>query len=84
MESPRTLLTIVRHGQTSANIEGVWHGSIDSPLTERGLQQASRVARHIGETYPDTTALYSSNLQRARLTARGRLLGNQVFARFLP
>jgi len=63
------VLTLVRHGETPANIDGVWHGSIDSPLTERGVEQASRVARHIGDTYPNTTALYSSNLQRARLTA---------------
>ena len=29
----RTVLTLVRHGQTSANLDSVWHGSSDTPLT---------------------------------------------------
>lgn len=26
------ILTIVRHGETSANVDSVWHGSTDTPL----------------------------------------------------
>jgi broad specificity phosphatase PhoE len=66
----RTILTLVRHGETPANLEGVWHGSTDTPLTDRGVQQALRVARHISEKHADATALYASDLQRARETAR--------------
>ena len=29
----RTVLTLVRHGQTSANLDSVWQGSSDTPLT---------------------------------------------------
>ncbi len=72
-----TILTLVRHGETSANLDRVWHGSIDTPLTERGRAQAERVAGHLAESYADVTALYSSPLQRAQHTAEaiGRCLG---------
>lgn len=79
-----TVLTLVRHGETSANIDGVWHGSIDTPLTRRGHEQASRVAAYAAETCADAVALYSSPLQRARDTAGaiGELLNLEV--RFDP
>ena len=74
---PRTVLILVRHGETSANLDGVWHGSTDTPLTPRGAEQASRVARYIGTSFPDTAAIYTSGLQRARHTAEaiGEVLG---------
>ncbi len=65
----QTILTLVRHGETSANLDGVWHGSTDTPLTERGRRQAERVARYLVEKHGDAAALYSSGLQRARETA---------------
>jgi broad specificity phosphatase PhoE len=65
----QTILTLVRHGETSANLDGVWAGSTDTPLTERGRLQAERVARYIVEKHGDAAALYSSELQRARDTA---------------
>ncbi len=68
-ETRHTVLTLVRHGETSANIDGVWHGSIDTPLTRRGHEQASRVAVYAAEACSDAVALYSSPLQRARDTA---------------
>ncbi len=68
--SARTILTLVRHGETTANVEGVWHGSIDTQLTERGLRQAERVARHLADTRPQAAAVYASPLIRSRLTAR--------------
>ena len=65
----QTILTLVRHGETPANLESVWHGSIDTPLTERGKAQAERVASYLAERHSDVTALYSSPLQRAQRTA---------------
>ncbi len=75
--SPNTILTLVRHGETAANQGGVWHGSIDTPLTERGLAQAERVAHYLGDLHGDVTAVYSSSLQRAVRTAEviGEALG---------
>ncbi len=62
------ILTLVRHGETAANLEGVWHGSTDTPLTERGHAQARRVADYLAGREP-ARALYTSPLQRARHTA---------------
>jgi broad specificity phosphatase PhoE len=67
---PPTLVTLIRHGETSANVEGVWHGSIDTALTPRGRSQAERVAEHIARTRADARALYASPLARARDTAQ--------------
>ena len=70
MSTPRALLTLVRHGQTSANIESVWHGSSDTPLTEFGTRQADRVARFLRDHSSDATVVYASPLIRARDTAK--------------
>ena len=65
----KSLLTLVRHGETQANLDGVWHGSTDTPLTGRGHAQAERVAKWSLAERRDTVAIYSSHLQRARHTA---------------
>ena len=65
----RTILTLVRHGQTSANLDGVWHGSSDTPLTETGHAQAEQVAGFLAEHSADARVVYSSPLIRARSTA---------------
>lgn len=64
------VLTLVRHGETSANLDGVWHGSTDTPLTDRGRAQAERVGGYIRDHCADAVAIYSSPLQRAHHTAR--------------
>jgi probable phosphoglycerate mutase len=63
------VLMLVRHGETPANLEGIWHGSIDTPLTPRGVLQAERVASHVADRFPQVAAVYASPLQRARRTA---------------
>jgi broad specificity phosphatase PhoE len=75
MSTP-TILTLIRHGETGANLEGVWQGSVDAPLNERGLAQAARVAAYLGERCADASTLYSSPLQRAYRTAE--LIGEAV------
>jgi broad specificity phosphatase PhoE len=65
-----TLVTLVRHGETAANVDGVWHGSIDTALTARGHAQAARLAEHLAQTRSDARALYASPLARARDTAQ--------------
>lgn len=65
---PYAKLGFVRHGETSANIDKVWHGHTDTALTERGLLQA----RQLGEFFPNymvPDVIYTSPLQRARITA---------------
>ena len=62
-----TRLCLLRHGQTSFNLQGRWQGHSDIPLNETGLEQARRAADELsGEHF---TAIYSSDLQRARVTA---------------
>jgi len=70
--SPRdheTRLLLVRHGQIDANAQGIWHGSTDSSLNERGRRQAVRVARLLARTRPRVSAVYASPLERTRHTA---------------
>lgn len=64
-----TVLVLVRHGETAANQDGIWHGSIDTPLSTRGQAQAQRVARWLAEQAGGAEALYTSPLQRAAHTA---------------
>jgi broad specificity phosphatase PhoE len=61
------MISFVRHGETPHNREGRLQGRVDLELSERGLDQASRVAdRFAGSTI---TNVYSSPLVRARQTA---------------
>ena len=33
-------LIVLRHGETTHNAAGIWQGQLDSPLSERGVEQA--------------------------------------------
>ncbi len=66
-----TILILVRHGETEANVQQVWHGSLDAPLTARGQAQVLATARYMKELtaqYP-IDAFYVSPLARAQSTA---------------
>jgi broad specificity phosphatase PhoE len=60
-----TLVALIRHGETVANVEGRWAGSTDAPLTDAGRRQA----RALPERYDGARHVYSSPLVRARDTA---------------
>lgn len=62
-------LGIVRHGQTHANIDKVWHGRTDTELTEEGIAQAEKLSENFHH-YMEPEVIYASPLQRARLTAQ--------------
>ena len=62
-----TKVLLIRHGQTSWNIEGRIQGYLDSPLTEVGLAQAEALAARLATEALD--ALHSSDLGRTRQTA---------------
>jgi alpha-ribazole phosphatase len=60
-------LLLIRHGETDWNNERRIQGHTDTPLNERGIEQAEKLAvRLFSEGKID--ALYSSPLARARLT----------------
>jgi probable phosphoglycerate mutase len=64
-----TRIFLVRHGETDANVAGVWQGGQgDDPLNERGLQQSAAVAAVLARQGKVTT-IYTSPLRRARQTA---------------
>jgi glucosyl-3-phosphoglycerate phosphatase len=71
-------LVLWRHGQTTYNVEHRFQGQTDIPLNEAGLRQAAGVARYLAALRP--TAIYSSDLSRATLTAAAlaRLTGLSV------
>ncbi len=62
-------ILLVRHGQTHANVEQIWHGVTDTPLTQRGHHQASLVGHYINDHFSPLSRVYASQLQRARHTA---------------
>ncbi|MBA2443468.1 MAG: histidine phosphatase family protein [Rubrobacter sp.] len=59
---------LVRHGQSAANLRGLWQGQLDFPLSELGRAQAGRVGTVLREQEP--SGIYSSPLARAAETAR--------------
>ena len=62
-----TRIILTRHGQTVWNIEGRVQGSLDSPLTEKGIQQARSLACRLKNQGIDH--IYSSDSLRAIGTA---------------
>ncbi|WP_435334183.1 histidine phosphatase family protein [Haloarchaeobius sp. TZWWS8] len=64
-----TSVVLVRHGRTTWNHERRIQGWAPAPLDETGREQARRLGRHL-ETEFDVDRLVSSDLRRARETAR--------------
>lgn len=59
-------LTVVRHGQTMANLCKTIQGHTNTPLTELGLEQAKALAEHFRLTGPNNfDHIYTSDLSRA-------------------
>ncbi len=67
MDECRILL--VRHPETTANVEGRYVGRGDTPLSERGATQVPLLVSAIEGFRPD--AIYTSPLMRARIVAEG-------------
>ena len=62
-----TKIVYVRHGETAWNIAGRYQGQTNVELSDKGREQAARLAAHF--PVPGITAIYSSSLVRAQETA---------------
>lgn len=62
-------LYLMRHGQTRINELKRIQGVCDSPLTDLGIEQATKARDYFQELGLDFTAVYSSTQERAVDTA---------------
>lgn len=63
----RLRLHLIRHGEVEGAESGKLLGRTDTPLSARGLEQARRLAEVLSSA--QLSAVYCSDLQRARVTA---------------
>ena len=62
-------LLLIRHGESVGNLEGRMQGQFDSPLTERGRDQARALRARLQGDGWKPAVIYSSDLCRAAETA---------------
>lgn len=62
-----TEIILIRHGQSVGNLNRVYLGHTDLPLSEEGRSQAEITAKHLENVKIDV--IYSSDLKRAHETA---------------
>ena len=68
------VVSLIRHGQTRANVEGRWQGRGDWDLDDHGHRQAEA----LGEWYGRHPTVYTSPLKRAASTAERLALNGVV------
>lgn len=76
--SPTQRVLILRHGESTWNVEKRWQGWLDAPLTERGEAQAAARARTLAHDGFRPRVVYCSDLGRASRTAE--IIGAHVSA----
>ena len=64
-----TTLLIIRHGNTDANLKGIYAGHTDAMLTDVGVKQAQLVCDYVYKNHT-VDAIYVSDLTRAIDTAK--------------
>ena len=69
MSLPLKKFYMIRHGETEANAARLMAGSIDTPLTRNGRQQAEEARKVLESLDEKPIAIVHSNLSRARDTA---------------
>jgi broad specificity phosphatase PhoE len=62
-------ITLVRHGQSEANLSGRWQGHGDSPLSTLGFEQATKLGERFLAAGWSFDRVLSSDLSRAASTA---------------
>jgi len=64
----KTVIILIRHGQTEWNRIERFRGQVDIPLNVTGIEQAEKTARQVTKQWKPS-AIYSSPLSRAQQTA---------------
>lgn len=75
-------LWLVRHGETEANVAGLYSGHAPTPLTERGIAQAQTLGTLLRNLPVDN--VLCSELERARHTTQLILAEREVPVRNMP
>lgn len=75
-------LWLVRHGETEANVAGLYSGHAPTPLTERGIAQAQTLGTLLRNVPIDN--VLCSELERARHTTQLILAEREVPVRNMP
>jgi broad specificity phosphatase PhoE len=71
------MLLLARHGETDDNVPPLrFQGQRDTPLNERGREQAHELAERVAALDPPVASLWSSDLSRARETAE--IVGERI------
>ena len=60
-------VTLIRHAETKANAALQWQGSMNAPLSGRGLDQVDRLSKRVADWTP--AKVIASDLERTMLTA---------------
>lgn len=63
-------LFYVRHGETEMNVAELLSGTIETPLTKNGREQAIKIGKEIKEKLPKIDVIVCSPLERAFETAK--------------
>src|SRR5690242_13082447 len=79
---PMSRLLLLRHGESTWNVEHRWQGWADPPLTEAGQAQAAARARALAHDSFAPRVIYTSDLRRAARTAE--IIAAHVEAPVIP
>ena len=63
-------LILIRHGQSAWNAENLFTGWVDTPLSDRGRDEAGRAAKRLAQTGTRVDLAFTSTLRRAIDTGR--------------
>ena len=75
-------LWLIRHGETQANVDGLYSGHAPTPLTARGIEQAQNLHTLLHDVSFDL--VLCSELERAQHTARLDLSDRQLPVQTVP
>lgn len=75
-------LVMVRHGQSQANLDNVFTGWSDSPLTKKGMAQGRQVGEELKARGFKFSDVYTSYMQRSIITAN--IILEEIDQLYLP